>query len=360
MKYPVASAVIGDREIQTVLDALRSGWVSSQGRYVDEFEARFSAYCETSQGVSSANGTVALHLALAAVGVEPGDEVIVPDLTFAATAEAVRHAGATPVCVDVEETSWGLDPRAFEAAITRRTRAVIPVHLYGHPCDMDAVLRVAESHDLWVIEDAAEAHGATYKGRRVGGLGDIGVFSFYGNKLMTTGEGGICVTDDQALAERMRRLRSHGQTRRYWHEELGWNYRLTNLQAALGVAQLDRLDEVIRHRRELGAAYARALRGSAVTPAPEASWAQTVYWLYSALVPAERDGVMDRLATRGIETRPFFYPMHSMPPFAQAGDFPVTTRLSRHGLNLPSTYEMSVEDARLVASELLSALHGPT
>src|SRR6266849_8650115 len=242
-RIPVAAPSIGEEEMANVMEAMRSGWISSLGAFIGQFERDFAAVCGVAHGVAVANGTTALHLALVAAGVGPGDEVIIPSLTFVATANVVHYCGATPMFADSDPETWQLDPAKLEARITPRTRAIIPVHLYGHPCDMDAILELSARRGLAVVEDAAEAHGAEYRGRRVGAVGTVGCFSFYGNKIITTGEGGMCVTDDAALAERLRLLRDHGMDpkRPYWHEVVGYNYRMTNLQAAVGVAQVKRL-----------------------------------------------------------------------------------------------------------------------
>ncbi|HEX5038512.1 MAG TPA: DegT/DnrJ/EryC1/StrS family aminotransferase [Candidatus Limnocylindria bacterium] len=359
-RIPLTFPVLAEPELEAVSDAVRSGWVSSTGPAIGEFESLFATFCEVPHGVAVMNGTAALHLALEALDIGPGDEVIVPDLTFAASAEAVVHAGAVPVLVDVDAATWALDPSLVEAACTPRTKAIMPVHLYGHPADMDPILAVAEARGLAVVEDAAEAHGARYRGKRVGSIGHIGAFSFYGNKLLTTGEGGMCVTHDAALAERMRFLRAHAQPagRRYWHDEVGWNYRMTNLQAALGAAQMKRVDEVVADRQRLGRLYHDALDGTGITAAPEQPWAETVYWLYSALLPSgvDRDRVMALLAEEGIETRPFFYPLHEMPPYrADASGFPVATDLSRRGMTLPSFYRMGEADVAAVVGAVRDA-----
>jgi perosamine synthetase len=359
-RIPLTFPVLAESELEAVGDAIRSGWVSSSGPAIGEFEASFAAFCEVAHGVAVMNGTAALHLALEALDIGPGDEVIVPDLTFAASAEAVAHAGALPVAVDVDPVTWTIDPSLVEAACTPRTKALMPVHLYGHPADMEPILALAQERGLAVLEDAAEAHGARYRGRRVGSIGHIGAFSFYGNKLLTTGEGGMCVTADAALAERMRHLRAHAQPagRRYWHDEVGWNYRMTNLQAALGVAQMNRIDEVIADRVRLGRLYRDALAGTDIVAAPEEPWAETVYWLYSILLPSgvDRDRVMRLLDEGGIETRPFFYPLHEMPPYQADGSrFPVATDLARRGLTLPSFYEMGAADVVAVVDALRDA-----
>src|ERR1700735_4308043 len=250
---PISKPFIGAREKELVLAALDSGWVSSIGKYIDDFEAGFARYCGTEYALAVSNGTTGLHLALATLGLGPGDEVIIPDLTFVATANAVAYTGATPILADIDADTLCMDPASVKSLISARTRAIIPVHLYGHPADMDALMEIGDAHAVAIIEDAAEAHGAEYKGRRVGGLGKCGVFSFYGNKIITTGEGGMLTTNDRDFYQQARRLRDHAMSpqRRYFHEETGFNYRITNLQAALGVAQLERIDEFLGRRAEI-------------------------------------------------------------------------------------------------------------
>ncbi len=341
---PVYAPVLNGREEKYVLDAVRSGWISSLGSYVTRFEEAFARFCEVRHAVSVSNGTVAIHLALHALGIGPGDEVIVPSLTFVATANAVHYTGATPVFADVDPVSWCIDPDDVHRRITPRTRAVIPVHLYGHPAPMPALQALADEHDLLLIEDAAEAHGAEIAGRRVGGLGCIATFSFYANKIITTGEGGMLTTDDDALAARCRMLRDHAMPphRRYWHDEVGFNYRMTNLQAAVGVAQMERIDSFIQRKREIAALYREGLAGiRGITFATERTGYTNVYWMVSVLIEPpyalSRDELIPALRTRGIDSRPFFHPLDTLPPYLSAAPRPVALHLSRCGLNLPSS-----------------------
>ena len=299
--------------------------------------------------MSAANGTVALHLAFAALGMGPGDEVIVPTLTYVASVNAIAYTGAKPIFVDSDPTCWNLDPGLIERAITPRTKAIEVVHLYGHPADMDPILEIAARHDLHVVEDAAESHGATYKGRRVGAIGTVGAFSFFGNKIITTGEGGMLVTSDDELASRGRHLRGQGvsPTRTYWHDIVGFNYRMTNIAAAIGCAQLERIDETLAAKRTVAAWYRRYLEGvEGVALQSEASWASCVYWMNCILVAPElRDPLIAHLAGEGIETRPFFYPAHTLPMYRTNDRFPVAERLGASGLNLPSY--ASLEEAQV-------------
>jgi perosamine synthetase len=359
---PISRPSITDKELAYVSDAVQSGWVSSLGRYIEEFEHRFAAFCGSRHALTVSNGTTALHLALMAAGVKPGDEVIVPDLTFVATANAVAHAGANPVFVDIDAETLCISPRAIERAITPRTRAIIPVHLYGHPADMDSINAIAQHHRLLVIEDAAEAHGAEYKGRRTGSLGLCGVFSFYGNKIITSGEGGMLTTDDEALYLTARRLRDHAMSpsKRYWHEEVGYNYRMTNLQAALGVAQLERIDGFLRRRREIMAWYeARLGQRAGLRLNREAPWAKSARWMVCLEVArmdeAMRDRLMESLRDRGIDSRPYFYPVSDMPMYFRS-DTPVAHRIAPTGINLPSYVDLEQADVDHVCLQVELAL----
>jgi perosamine synthetase len=350
-------------EEKYVLEAVRSTWISSTGPFVARFEEEFAAVCGTRAAIAVANGTLALHLALLTMDLRPGDEVLVPSLTYIATANAVRYCGAEPVFVDVDPDTWCMDPRLVEAAITRRTKGVIPVHLYGHPVDMDAINRVAATHGLWVVEDAAEAHFARYKGRPTGSLARLGVFSFYGNKVITSGEGGAVTLDDPALERRARLLKGQGvdPERRYFFPITGYNYRLTNVACALLCAQLERAPAMVARRRAIYAKYREALEGvPGIGFQPQAAWADVAPWLYSITVDARaygrtRDDLAALLAERGIETRPFFRALHRLPPFAEESrrrgeSLPVTDRLAESGLNLPTYTQLSDREVGLVAA----------
>lgn len=362
---PVSAPDLGSEEADNVADAVRSTWISSVGEYLDTFEREFGEHCQVDHVVPVSNGTVALHLALEALGVTAGDEVIVPSMTYIATANAVSYCGATPVFVDVSADTWGIDPDAVAAAITPRTVAVIAVHLYGHPADMDPLRALADRHGLALVEDAAEAPFAEYKGRRTGALGDVATFSFYGNKVVTSGEGGAVTTNDSALASRMRLLRGQGMDpeRRYWFPVIGYNYRLTNVAAALLCGQLARLGPMLERRRALYAAYDVRLGGAAgVSLQPVAGWASTTPWLYGVLLDdAEtRARVAARLAENRIDTRPFFVPIHTLPPYEGrcTTDLPVTARLGDCGLSLPTSSTFGPEVAERVAGVVLDALEG--
>lgn len=340
---PIYEPALGDAEEAAVMDAVRSGWISSNGKYIREFEERFAAFCGVQHGISTSNGTTALHLAIHALGIGPGDEVIVPALTFVASANAVHYTGATPVFADVDAQSWTLDPAAVEALITPRTKAITPVHLYGHPAPMTALQAIADQHGLLLIEDAAEAHGAQVGARRTGNLGHAAAFSFFANKIITTGEGGMVTTNDATLAARCRMLRDHAMppARRYWHDEVGFNYRMTNLQAAVGVAQMARIEEFIARKRAIARLYQEALGAvPGLTLPVELPSYTSVYWMYSILVGEAyrltRDALMLALREQNIDSRPFFHPLDTLPPYQRGVPCPTALRLSRQGLNLPS------------------------
>lgn len=353
---PVAAPMIGERELAYVTDAVRSGCVSSVGGYVTRFEADFASYVGAQHAVSACNGTAALHLALEAAGVGPGDEVIVPALTYVASASVVLHAGARPIFVDCRYSDWQIDAAAVADKVTSRTKAIIPVHLYGHPSDMQAIMGLSRRHGLTVVEDAAEAQGATYAGSPVGTIGHAGVFSFFGNKIITTGEGGMITTDDDGLADRLRQLRNHGMdpNRRYWHPMVGYNYRMTNLQAALGVAQMESVDYILARKQRISDIYTEELAGLPLTPQPIVPPAHPVSWLVCFLVepdaPLDSGQLQLQLADRGIDTRPFFFPVPAMPPFFDGERYPVAENLARRGISLPSSSTLEESEVRFVCS----------
>jgi perosamine synthetase len=342
--FPVAIPNLNGNEFKYLTDAFLSTWISSSGKYIDKFEDKFSSYSDCSYGVAVSNGTVALHLAMVVLGIGEGDEVIVPDLTFAATINAVLHANATPVIVDVEENSWCINPEEIEKAITLKTKAIIPVHLYGQVCDMDSIMHIAKKYDLKIIEDCAEAHGATYKDKKVGSFGDVGCFSFYGNKVITTGEGGMCTTNNSELNDKMKVLRDHGmsRTKRYWHDVIGYNYRMTNLQAAIGLAQLERIEDIHENRKKYEDSYQGILNAEKFTFQNNLKDRKRITWLVSILIDEsiDRDEYIRKLQENGIDARPFFYPLSEMDiykPYCRCKTL-VAYKLSKIGFNLP-TYE---------------------
>jgi perosamine synthetase len=339
----IARPDISNLEFRLLLDAFLSTWISSSGDYLVEFQKQFAALLGCSHAIAVSNGAAALHLALEALEIGEGDEVIVPDLTFAATINAVLHSGATPVIVDIDRLSWGMDVKEVRRALTARTRAIMPVHLYGRAAEMGPLEELAKEHGIAIVEDCAEALGARYEGRQVGQFGDVGCFSFFANKTITTGEGGMCVTNSDALAARLAELRDHGMTpgRRYWHERVGFNYRMTNLQAAIGVGQLARFEEIVARNRRIEALYREHfgdLPGVEFPPIPP-NHVEPAIWLVSVQVPvARRKQLIDAAASAGIEVRPFFYSLSTMPAYESFGRHcPNSLALSRTGLNLPTS-----------------------
>lgn len=359
---PVAAPVLAGNERAYVDDCLDTNWISSSGAYVERFERMFADFCGVRHAVSCCNGTVALHLTLLACGIGSGDEVIVPDLTFVASANAVTYCGATPVFVDVDAQTWTIDTSLIEERITPQTRAIIAVHLYGHMCDMDALRVIAARHNLIIIEDAAEAHGARFRDEAAGALGRVATFSFYGNKIISTGEGGMVVTDDARLAEQVRLLRGQGMDsdRRYWFPVIGYNYRLTNIAAAIGCAQMEKIEWHLARRREVASWYTEELASiTAVSAQTEAAWTHHAYWMFTVLIdPAitsQRDAIMRRLYDEGIETRPIFYPLSSLPPYSAANAqrrMPVATDLAARGICLPTWAGLTRYDVRRIVTSL--------
>ena len=344
---PVNEPLIGEREKEYVLDCLETGWISSAGKYVDQFEAEWAEYCGMQFGVGVCNGTAALLAAVAALELKPGDEVIMPSFTIISCALAIVESGATPVLVDSDPEIWTMDVRQVAEKITPRTRAIMPVHIYGHPVDMDPLWGLAEQHNLIILEDAAEAHGAEYRGRKCGSLGNMSCFSFYANKIITTGEGGMVLTSDPDLAGRLRDQRNLAfkPERRFYHTELGHNYRLTNLQAAIGLAQIERIEELITKKRRMAQLYEDGLSGLPLQLPVEKDWAKNVYWMYGVVlddaVPFDVLEFAHRLKESGVGTRPFFLGMHEQPVLNDRNLFigeryPVAERLARRGLYLPS------------------------
>lgn len=354
---PIASPCIGREERSNVLDALISGWISSKGPFVEKFERLFADYCRVKHGVSTSSGTASLHLALKALGVKDSDEVIVPTLSFISTANAVAYCNAKPVFVDSNPEYWCIDPEGIAESITGRTKGIIAVHLYGHPCDMKPITELARDHKLFVVEDCAEAIGSEYKGRAVGSLGDVGCFSFYGNKTITTGEGGMITTNSRMLSEKIRVLKNYGMNpkKRYWHDVVGFNYRMTNIQAAIGVAQMKRIQYFVARKRWIASKYSNRLRNvEGLTLPVEMPWARSTFWMYSLLVEKQyglrRDELMRRLSKKGVETRPLLQPTHLMPPYRTKERFPVAESLAKKGLSLPSGVNLSETVVKRICS----------
>lgn len=364
-RIPVMEPSLSGNELNYTIECLKTNWISSQGSFVKRFEDEFSRFIGVGNSLAVCNGTAALHVALDALGVGQGDEVIVPDLTFAATINAVLYCGAVPVLADVDPETWCMDAKGIESLVTPRTKAIIPVHLYGQPADMEGICRLAGEHGLYVIEDAAEALGALHHGRHVGSFGDAAAFSFFGNKIITTGEGGMVVFRDEAVASRARMLRDHGMDpqKRYWHPQVGYNYRLTNLQAAIGVAQLEQIEGFIQRKIRIGRDYRRRLESiDAIRLPVEREGVRNVYWLFSVILDSRRsvlgrDDLMERLRACGIETRPLFYPLHTMPPYRQYSgkrDFPNAQRLSANGLSMPSAVTLKENEIEFICDRIRS------
>ncbi len=367
---PVYEPLLDGNEIKYVLDCLETNWISSLGKYIQLFEEKLRAYCGVPHAVACSNCTVGLHMSLVALGIGGGDEMIIPDFTLIVSANTVIQAGARPVLVDVDPQTWCIDPTKIEEKITPRTKAIMAVHMYGHPCDMPAILDIARRHNLYVIEDCAEAHGAEIKGQRVGSFGDAAVFSFYGNKIITTGEGGMVLCKDAALADRLRLLRNQGfQEPRFVHEVVAYNYRLTNVQAAIGVAQMEKIDEKVALKRRVARIYNALLENQpGITLPYEAPDAQSVYWMYGVVVDfgSGKEEIMAALKAKGVDTRAFFCPMHLQPVFVQgddprfpdvSGHYPVSTRLWERGFYLPSSMTLTEAQMQEVVAKLLECRH---
>ncbi len=373
----VNEPLLREKELEYVSECVRTGWVSSAGKFIGAFEEGWAAYCGRRYGVAVANGTVALQLAVSCLGLKPGDEIIMPSFTIISCALAVIYNGGIPVLVDSDPHTWCMDVNQVKEKVTSRTRAIMPVHIYGHPVDMDPLLDLANQYGLAIIEDAAEAHGAEYLSgrntshptwRRCGSFGDFSCFSFYANKLITTGEGGMLLTDDPRLADNARSLRNLAfqANRRFYHEKLGFNFRMTNLQAALGLGQLERMDQIVAKKRWIGQEYTRRLKVlSSVQLPPEESWARNIYWMYG-LVLSEELGIgatelAIRLKERGVETRPFFLGMHEQPALHRRGlflneNYPVAGRLAKQGLYLPSGLALSKDELEHVCDAVEASL----
>lgn len=359
---PLYRPDLSGNERAYVLECMDSTWISSIGPFIERFERAVAEATGAAHAIAVCNGTVALHLALHALGLGPGDEVIVPSFTYIASVNAIAQTGATPVFAESRRSDWLLDVEDAARRVTPRTRAIMPVHLYGHACDMAAVGALADRHGLAVVEDCAEALGTTLAGRHVGRFGAVGTFSFFGNKTVTTGEGGMLITDDPALAARLRQAKGQGQslTRRYWHEVPGFNYRMTNVAAAIGTAQMERLPGILARKRALAAGYRALLAECRVEFQEPLPGMEGSDWLVSLLLPegVDRDRVMADLAAEGIETRPVFYPAHHMPMYAQALRLPVAEEIARRGMSLPSYPDLTGADVERVAAALGAALRG--
>ncbi len=365
---PVCEPTQVGNELKYITDCLKTNWISSNGKYIEKFEESFAKFCQTKYAVSCCNGTAALHLALEAAGIKKGDEVIIPTFTMIATCNSVIYTGAKPVLVDAEPETWNMDINKIEEKITKKTKAIMPVHTYGHPADMDKIKKIADEHDLLVIEDAAEAHGAEYKGKRTGSLGDMGCFSFYANKIITTGEGGIVTTNNENLAKRLKLLRNHAFGKpRFIHTDLGFNYRMTNIQAAIGLAQMEKADMLVESRINNANLYTKLLKNiEGITLPVQKEWAKNVYWMYGIVIEDEfgkpADKVRKLLLEKGIDTRQFFIPMHKQPCYQKEderfpnieGKYPVSDSLGKNGFYIPSSSSLTKEQIEKVVETIIS------
>jgi len=363
---PVCEPTLAGNELKYVSQCINSNWISSKGEFVEKFEKKFSSFCNVKYGVSCCNGTAALHLALEALGIKKGDEVIIPSFTMIASCNAVIYTGAKPVLVDSEPETWNIDVKKIEEKITEKTKAIIPVHIYGHPVDMAPLKEIAEKHNLFVVEDAAEAHGAEYKGKKTGSLGDIAAFSFYANKIITTGEGGMIVSNNEELAEKARLLKDHAfQKPRFLHRNIGFNYRMTNIQAAIGCAQMEKAKDFVEKRIANAKLYNSFLRDvEGIVLPPKKDWAKNVYWMYGVLIKKEfgltAENLREALFKEGVDSRAFFVPMHLQPVFKQKderfpdtnGKYPVSEMLSKEGFYLPSSSSLSKDKIREITEKI--------
>ncbi|MFK8029515.1 MAG: aminotransferase class I/II-fold pyridoxal phosphate-dependent enzyme [Gammaproteobacteria bacterium] len=364
-QFMVLQPDIGEQEISNVLECVTTGWISSQGQFIPAFERQFSEYLGGGHALAVSNGTVALQLGLTALGIGQGDEVVVPDFTFGASINAIIHAGATPVLADIDPETWTIDLNALRTLITSKTKAIMPVHIYGQPARIDEINKIATENNLLIIEDCAEALGATYKSRRVGLDGDCSCFSFFANKSITTGEGGMVVFKDEETAQRARVLRDHGMSpqKRYWHDYAGFNFRMTNMQAAIGVAQMGRIDELLSRKKRIFQTYDHLLsKHPGVSLLPKNDWSENSYWLYTIMINGYAAEVRDQLIThlgfRGIDARPGFYPMHQMEPYRDFahGNYPVADDLSAKSISLPSSFGLSNEEVPHIVEIFLDEL----
>ena len=362
---PVNTPLLSGNELKYVTECIETGWISSEGSFVTRFETEFAQYVNRSHGIAVANGSAALDIAVKALGLGKGDEVIMPTFTIISPAQSIVTAGAVPVLVDSDPITWNMDVTQIESKITPKTKAILVVHIYGLPVDLDSVLALCQKYNLKLIEDAAEMHGQTYKGKMCGSFGDISIFSFYPNKHITTGEGGMLVCNDEELAEQCRKLRNlafEPQGRRFIHHELGWNYRMTNLQAALGVAQLEKMEYHIQRKREIGKLYRQGLKDikGFQLPLEKTDYAQNIYWVFGLVAnsEAQQEAMVKKLGDAKIGTRPFFWCMHEQPVFKKMGlfaneSYPVAEKLARNGFYIPSGLGLSDEEVDVVIKSII-------
>jgi perosamine synthetase len=363
IKYPVYRPSLTGNELKYVTDCIESTWISSKGRYINDFELKFANYIHSAYATSVCNGTVALHLALLALDIKPGDEVIVPTFTYVASVNAIAYVGATPVFVESLPKTWQMDCEDVKLKITPKTKAILAPHIYGHPCEMDILRDICSKYQIKLVEDCAEAIGSQYKGKLMGTFGDISAFSFFGNKTITTGEGGMVTTNSSELIERVKKLKNQGlSTLEYRHDEIGYNYRMTNICSAIGVAQLERINEIIADKIRIASVYRKVFENSGIELQGESDYVLNSYWMCSVLIPSadRRDALRSHLSKMGIETRPLFYPVHSMKMYAHLSDeeFPVASDISSRGINLPSYPELNNEDVTFIANLVVTFIEG--
>lgn len=365
-RISIANPVFKGNEKKYLNECIDTGWVSANGKFIDEFEKKFAEFVGSKYALSCANGTVSLHLIMLALGIKEGDEVIMPTLTYIATANSVKYCGATPIFVDCLEDTFNMDPKDIENKITEKTKAIMPVHLYGLSADMDPILEIAKKYNLVVIEDAAEAHGAKYKGKTVGSIGHVGSFSFFGNKIITCGEGGMVTTDDEELYNKMKALKAQGvdPNKRYWHNMVAYNYRMTNMQAAVGLGQLECIDWHLKERKRVAELYKKYFSGHSDYVRMQATPdnCEHVFWMNNIVlsdkVKMSRDDVMQEMETKyDVEMRPFFYPMHIMPPYYdESVKCPVSESISERGISLPSHALLTEEDVKYICESMVSII----
>lgn len=363
--YPVYRPCLKGNELKYVTDCVESTWISSRGKYTDNFEKKFASYIGAEYATSVCNGTVALHLALLTLGIQPGDEVIVPTFTYIASVNAIAYLGATPVFVDAVRETWQIDCADVELKITPVTRAVLAPHIYGHPCEMDTLQEICRKNNLFLIEDCAESIGSKFKGQHTGTFGDISAFSFFGNKTITTGEGGMLTTNSKALIDRAKKLKNQGLSdQEYWHDEIGHNFRMTNICSAIGVAQMERIEEIMADKIRIANGYRKAFENTSVELQGEAANCFNSYWMCSVLIPDAGLRTSLRLFLResGIETRPLFFPVHTMPMYRHctSKEFAVATDISSRGINLPSYPDLTDEQVQYIAGQIVKFIsqHG--
>jgi perosamine synthetase len=364
-RTPVLEPLLGGNELEYVTDCIKTNWISSQGKYVTQFENAVREYCKADYVLAVSNGTVALHLSLVALGIGPGDEVIVPDITFGASLNSVLMAGAIPVIVDVDPQTWNICPKLIAKTITAKTKAIMPVHIYGVPCDLQSIQKIAEQHNLLIVEDCAEALGSTINGKHVGTFGDAGTFSFFGNKVITCGEGGAIIFKDKDIFEKSKILRDHGMTpgKRYWHEVMGFNYRLTNLQAAVGCAQFEQLSGFREKRKRILAWYETYLMSSGYfyKQKLEAGY-EPSYWLFTVtlndMATIDRDVLIEKMSKLGVDSRPIFYPMSTLPAFETCPTHLTgnSVAISKRGISLPTSVYLEEQDIKSISEKIISCI----